>query len=135
MHADIEARVREGLEAFNEGDLDRFVATMAEDARYRVAREHPESRLCEGRDQIRDYYRSWIDGVENPRVELCELIVEPPRVLMIGRFSGNASVGSIPIEVEVAVLSEVDDELRTVEAEEFLDSERARRTLRDPAWP
>ena len=78
MHADIEARVREGLEAFNEGDLDRFVATMAEDARYRVAREHPESRLCEGRDQIRDYHRSWIDGVENPRVERARRTLRDP---------------------------------------------------------
>lgn len=47
--------VRRSVEAGNAGKIDSEMSALAADAEWRVADEHPESRVCRGREEIRGW--------------------------------------------------------------------------------
>src|SRR4051794_23391779 len=71
--AEIRRRLAEGVDAFNRADLDAAIAGYAEGCRYQVARDHPETRLCVGRDEIRRYQAQWFDQFDEIHFEVAEV--------------------------------------------------------------
>lgn len=121
------AAFRLGVDAFNRGDLEAMLAGYSTNCRYQIAREHPESRLCTGREEIGAYLAAWREQVDQPQLELIEVEVRDRTALLVGRFSGLSRGSEVPIEVDLAMICEFDDEAAVTEVEEFLDPEQARK--------
>jgi ketosteroid isomerase-like protein len=124
-------QLAEGLDAFNRGDLEGGARHFADDARYQVAKEHPESRVCVGREEIVRYQQSWFGQMGEIRYEVSEVLIDWPYGLVLGQIRGRGVGSGIELSVDLGLLYELDDEVRAISAEEYLDLEEARRRYDD----
>jgi ketosteroid isomerase-like protein len=116
--------VRQSIEAGNAGELDSAMCAVAADAEWRVAGEHPESRTCRGREQIRAYLEEWRLQLNDMRFEPTELVERGDRVVASGFIRGTGAGSNAEVEVPLAILYT----LRAgeiIRGEEYLDPGRA----------
>ena len=127
--AALRKQLADGLDAFNRGDLDAATEGFAEDCRYQIQRDHPEARVCTGREEIRRYQQEWFDQISDIRFDVSEVLVRWPYGLVSGRIHGRGAGSGVELNVDLAILYEVNDEIRAVSAEEFVDLAEAHRAL------
>ena len=125
--AELERRLAMGVAAFNRGDLDGAHENMAAGCRYQIQRDHPESRVCVGPDEIREYQRGWFDQMDEIHYEISGTDVRWPFALVSGRITGRGTGSGVKLDVDLTMLYELDDDVRAVYAEELLDPAEARR--------
>jgi uncharacterized protein len=76
-------RVQEALEAFAQGDLDRFMTSFAEDGIFRVAGDNIISGTYRGQQDVRDYFirLGEITG-GSMKIDLDDLVVDDNHAVM-----------------------------------------------------
>lgn len=124
-------RLTAAVEAFNRGDLDAAAAAFADDCRYQVAREHPESRVYEGLEEIKRYQRTWFAQLDEMKYEVAEVSVAWPYALVVGRITGRGSGSGVELGVDIGFLYELNDELEVTSVEEFLHPGDAQRRFEE----
>jgi ketosteroid isomerase-like protein len=117
--------VRSSIEAANAGELDSALSVLAADAEWQVAQEHPESRICRGREEIRAYLDEWRHQLSDMRFEPAELVPRGDQVIAYGHIRGTGVGSSAEVEVPLAIVYTLRD-TKIVRGEEFLDPDRAR---------
>jgi ketosteroid isomerase-like protein len=118
-------QVRRGLELWNDGDFDEFLAESPDDVEWVIAEENPNARTLRGRDEIADYLRDWTSTMPGLRFEVAEWIDAGDAVLTLGTVSGRAGADGPEIGVPIATVTYFEGD-RPVRVEEYLDYERAR---------
>ena len=122
--------VRNFVEAWNRGDLERFLNHADPDFEWVAAREHPGALTNRGIEGAADYMRDWLETMPDLKVEVEELVEAGDRVLAVLRMAGTGAGSGAVTEVRMATLSTFRNG-RPVRTEEFLDPEEARRVLED----
>jgi ketosteroid isomerase-like protein len=116
--------VRRSIEAGNAGQLDSAMSALAADAEWRVAEEHPESRICRGREEIRAYLEEWRHQLNDMRFVPVELFERGDHVVASGHIRGTGAGSSVEVEVPLAIVYTLRDG-RIVRGEEYLEPSRA----------
>jgi ketosteroid isomerase-like protein len=103
-----------------------MLESMSDDAEWRIAREHPASRMLRGPAEIRSYLEDWLESMQRLRMEADEIRESGDYVLVIARVMGTGTGSGVELEIPLATLSTIRDGV-SVRTEEFLDLEEARR--------
>ena len=109
--------------AWNRGDVEAIVATLAADAEWAIAEENPSARLLRGRDEIGEYLADWLSTIDGLRYEQSELIDAGQTLISLGTMRGRAGDGP-EVTARLALVSYFDGPL-CVRVEEYLDHGRA----------
>jgi ketosteroid isomerase-like protein len=120
--------VREFAEAWNRGELDRFIDDADPDFEWIAAREHPDALTNRGIDATAEYLRDWLQTMPDLKIEIEELVEAGDRVLAVMRMTGTGAGSGALTEVRMAMISTFRDGM-PLRTEEFLDPEEARRAL------
>jgi uncharacterized protein len=88
-----EERVRDVIDAFNQGDLDGFLARTHADFEWKVLEASPLAGTYRGREEVRAYVEEWINTFDDMRWGIEELVEMDDQVLVVIRGSawGKAS--------------------------------------------
>ncbi len=111
---------------YNEGDGEPSLDYWHEDARYRTAREDPDSATHRGIDAIRRLFATWREAYPDLRVEVHETRANRDRVFAWIRFVGRGAASGIPIHMDLAHVCTM-REGRTARVEEYMDRAEALR--------
>jgi ketosteroid isomerase-like protein len=120
--------VREFAEAWNRGELDRFIDDADPDFEWVAAREHPDALTNRGIDATAEYLRDWLQTMPDLKIEIEELVEAGDRVLAVMRMTGTGAGSGALTEVRMAMISTFRNGM-PLRTEEFLDPEEARRAL------
>jgi ketosteroid isomerase-like protein len=120
--------VREFAEAWNRGELDRFIDDADPDFEWIAAREHPDALTNRGIDATAEYLRDWLQTMPDLKIEIEELVEAGDRVLAVMRMTGTGAGSGALTEVRMAMISTFRNGM-PLRTEEFLDPEEARRAL------
>lgn len=116
--------VLRAMAGFNARDADAALGEFADDAEYKIAEEHPESRTCRGVAEIRAYLEEWWRQFSDLRFELEEFHDRGELVAARGRARGIGTESGAEVVIPIAYVCTVRDG-RIVRAEEFLNPDRA----------
>jgi ketosteroid isomerase-like protein len=98
--------VRDGLEAFNRGDLDAWFEYMADDIDYRAAEGALDDHgPIKGKDALRAFVQDWLDMFDDFRAEAVELMeAGEDKVIVVVRISGRAKLSGVETDLTYAEL-------------------------------
>jgi ketosteroid isomerase-like protein len=95
--------VREGLEAFNSGDIERVISIAHTDFEAIVPPElSAEPDTYRGHDGLRRYFESFQDAMEEIRFEPEQLIDGGDQVVTVVRLTARGRHTAIPVEQRIA---------------------------------
>jgi ketosteroid isomerase-like protein len=103
--------VRRAGDAFSRGDLDTWLAYMADDIDHRAAEGALDDRgPIHGKDAVRAYLQDWLDLFDDFRSEPVELIdAGEDRVIVVGRISGRAKQSGVETDLTYAAIYTIRD--------------------------
>ena len=89
-------------EAFNRGDFAGWLGLLDPEVTWQAAREDPDSRLHEGRDEVRRYAEQWIESYDALRLDPEEIVHAGDRVLVWVRVTGTGRTSGISLDMRQA---------------------------------
>jgi ketosteroid isomerase-like protein len=123
--------VRRGWAAFNRGDLDAFLADVAEDAEFEEDPSFPEAGVYRGREQIVGYVTAFQEQMHGHHFEVEELRDLGDRVLALLHETASGASSGIAVDQHPAFLHEFrGDQMVRVRA--FLDRRDALKAICTP---
>ena len=121
--------LRGAYEALNEGDIERALAVLDEDAEWCEHSDLPEAGLFQGKDAIRDFLQDFLESWQDFHQETEELIPGDGRVLIMLRSRVRGKGSGVAVEGEYAHLWTMQDG-RGVRVDAYFDRKEALRALR-----
>ena len=97
--------VRQAIEAFNRGDLERFVETVPFDDQTVEYHEYPEFievGVFRGRDAIEQHWQQFLDAFEGYRFDIEELIDADDEVVVFTHQHGRGKESGLAFELRSA---------------------------------
>ena len=124
--------LRDAYEALNDGDIERALAVLDEDAEWSEHSDLPEAGTYRGREAIRTFLERFLESWQDFDQELEEIIAGDPCVLIMlhSRVRGKGS--GIAVEAQYAHLWTM-EEGRGVRVDAYFDREEGLRALRAAA--
>ena len=120
-------RVREGIEAYNAGDFERVLDTVAEDVTWKRVDGLPdEGGTIHGREAVRALFRP--EAWARQRLEPLEIVEEGGTVLVHGRFHAQGAGSGIELHVDTYVVYRFGDDGLAHTVENWRDREDAERS-------
>jgi ketosteroid isomerase-like protein len=113
--------VRRSLES---GDRQSALAATRPDVEWVVAKEHPNSQMLHGQEEIIRYLHEWDEMLEDIRFDVADYRQVGERVVAIGKVRGRGKGGGTPVEVPLALVYTFEDN-RVTRVEEYLDLNEA----------
>jgi ketosteroid isomerase-like protein len=103
--------VRDAAAAFNRGDLDTWLAYLADDIDHRAAEGAPDDHgPIHGKDAVRAYMQDWLNTFDDFRSEPVELIdAGEDRVIAVTRISGRAKLSGVETDLTYAAIYTIRD--------------------------
>jgi ketosteroid isomerase-like protein len=98
--------VRRAWEAFNRGDLDAFMADVAEDAEFEEDPAFPEAGVFRGRDEVVAYVRGFQEQMRDHRFEVEEVRDLGDKVLALLHETARGASSGIGVDQRPAFLYE-----------------------------
>jgi uncharacterized protein len=115
--------------ALNEGDIERALAVLDEDAEWCEHSDLPEAGLYQGKDAIRDFLHDFLESWQEFQQETEELIQGDGRVLIMLRSKVRGKGSGVAVEGEYAHLWTMENG-RGVRVDAYFDRKEALRALR-----
>ena len=122
------AAVIRGIRAYNEGDIEEFLAMAHPEVDWEVAPEHPAATTHRGFDAVREYHEDWRNTLRGLRVELERVEEKGADVVTVCRLRGQGAESGADVVVEIAFLATFRDG-KAIRVEEFLNPDEALRAL------
>jgi ketosteroid isomerase-like protein len=116
--------VRRGWEAFNRGDLDAFLADVAEDAEFEEDPSFPEAGVYRGREEIVEYVRAFQEQMRGHRFEVEELRDLGDQVLALLHETARGASSGVDVDQHPGFLHEFRGD-RMVRVRAYLDRREA----------
>jgi ketosteroid isomerase-like protein len=129
--------MRNGLEAFSSGDLDRAVAEMSPEIEWHVAFHLPDlpadKKVFRGREEVRTLFEAFRSVWDELTVEIEEIHYDvAPMFLARVRFRGRGGVSGVEVDRVLYYVAEVEnDMLRVLRPFDELEEARAAARLED----
>jgi ketosteroid isomerase-like protein len=100
--------VRQGVEAFQRGDLDGLLALTREDFEIYLPPSLPNSGTYVGYDGFQTWLDQWLEAWDDFTVEIVDAVPAGARHVVADiRQSGRGKGSGIPVEMEIAYLWDV----------------------------
>jgi ketosteroid isomerase-like protein len=96
--------LRDAYEALNQGEIERALAVLDEQAEWCEHSDLPEAGLYRGRDAIRTFLESFLESWEDFTQETEDLIAGEGCVLILLRSRSRGKGSGIPVEAQYAHL-------------------------------
>jgi ketosteroid isomerase-like protein len=120
------ARIRAGIEAFNQGDVEGVVSVLREDVVWKRIEGLPgEGAFVYGREAVREFLQPEI--FEDMTLEPLEIVEEGDVVLLRGRVRARGAASGVELEVESYVVYLLRDGL-AYRVETYRDRDDAERS-------
>jgi ketosteroid isomerase-like protein len=101
--ADIEAIVRQGMEAFNRGDLQAILALLDEDVEVYSHPDTGNSGTYRGHEGYLEWTKVWLDAWEEFRIEVREIeVLDDEQALAITDQFARGRGSGVPVELRGA---------------------------------
>jgi uncharacterized protein len=133
MKEDVEI-LRNAYEALNEGDIERALAVLDDDAEWSEHSDLPEAGVYRGRDAIRTFLERFLESWQDFDQEVEELITGDGCVLLMLRSRVRGKGSGINVEAQYAHLWTMKDG-RGVRVDAYFDRDEALRALRAAPRP
>jgi uncharacterized protein len=124
--------LRDAYEALNDGDIERALAVLDEDAEWSEHSDLPEAGTYRGRDAIRTFLESFLESWQDFDQEMEELITGGPCVLIMLRSRQRGKGSGVAVEAQYAHLWTMEDG-RGVRVDAYFVREEALRALKAAA--
>lgn len=112
MDATIAERLRQGMEAFNDGDLERVSRFMADDVEVRAAAEVGEPGTYHGRERFLQWNDVWMEAWETFHIDVEEVEqVDDENFLVHVHQSGRGRGSGVEVSQQVTYLFTIRDDL------------------------
>jgi ketosteroid isomerase-like protein len=121
----------EANRAWNEGDIKRAYAALAEDVDYRLAPTWPSARPLRGRDEVIGFFQDLRETFPDVRGEVIEVSqVDQTTTLTGTKVTGSGASSRAGTEMEIWQIWELGERLVPFRITEFLDREAAVQAVR-----
>jgi ketosteroid isomerase-like protein len=107
-------------ERFNSGDRVPSLDYWHEDGTYAASSEDPDSAVHRGWAAIRQQFANWAEAYPDLKVEPLEIRENGDMIFAWVRFSGHGESSGLPIDMELAHVSEMRDG-KVVHLVEYMD--------------
>jgi ketosteroid isomerase-like protein len=124
--------LRDAYEALNDGDVERALAALDEDAEWSEHSDLPEAGTYRGRNAIRTFHESFLESWQDFDQEMEELLTGGPCVLIMLRSRQRGKGSGIAVEAQYAHLWTM-EEGRGVRVDAYFDRGEALRALKAAA--
>jgi ketosteroid isomerase-like protein len=121
--------LRNAYEALNEGDIERAVAVLDEDAEWCEHSDLPEAGLYQGRAAIREFLEEFLESWQDFHQETEELIPGHGRVLIMLRSKVRGKGSGVAVEGEYAHLWTMENG-RGTRVDAYFDRQEGLRALK-----
>jgi hypothetical protein len=121
--------LRAAYEALNDGDIERALAVLDEDAEWCEHSDLPEAGMYRGRDSIRTFLAQFLESWQDFHQETEELITGEGRVLVMLRSRVRGRGSGVYVEGQYAHLWTMEDG-RGVRVDAYFDRDEALRALK-----
>lgn len=111
--------MRNGLEAFSRGELERAVAEMSPEIEWHLAFELPdlpaEKRIFRGREEVRTLFEAFRSVWDELTVEIEEVLYDVgPQFLARVRFRGRGGASGVEVDRVLYYVADVEDDMLRV---------------------
>ena len=119
--------LREGIDAYNRGDLSFVYARAADDIEVHAAGGLINTGTYHGREEFEAWMRNWLDAWSDFEIEVRHVHEVQERFLVVEVVQrGTGTVSGIPVEMELVQLIDVrDGEIARLHLYEDLDAAMA----------
>jgi ketosteroid isomerase-like protein len=124
--------LRDAYEALNQGDIERALGVLDEQAEWCEHSDLPEAGLYRGKDAIRTFLESFLESWEDFVQETEDVIAGEGRVLILLRSRSHGKGSGISVEGRYAHLWTMQDG-RGVRVDAYLDRDEALQALKATA--
>src|SRR5271168_2359720 len=91
-------------ELFAITDVNEAAGRWQPDIEWVVAREHPEARTLNGRDEVMAYFQAWEEVLEHPRLEMERFVDAGGPVVAVGSVRGTGTGSGADVQVPIALV-------------------------------
>ena len=109
--------MRDGIEAFNDGDVDGLTAIMAPECRIVPLRAALEDTAYSGPDAAREFWAATMEAWSAVHLDIADFRDLGDRVLVLGRLTARARGTEAEVETQAAWIARFDNgratEIRT----------------------
>jgi ketosteroid isomerase-like protein len=105
-------------------DVNTASETWHPEIEWVVAREHPEARILNGPEAVMEYFRSWEEILDNPRLEMDEFIDAKGPAVAVGAVRGTGIGSGADVRVPIAFVCTLADG-KLLRVEEYLNPNEA----------
>jgi ketosteroid isomerase-like protein len=112
--------VRRGIDAWNRGDLDEWLAGFAPEAELHTTGRFPDERVYRGRAGLERYWAEIHEAAEETSLSISDLRASGDRVFQAVTGSGRGKRSKVPIEGPIWLVTTLRDGL-AVRVETYVD--------------
>jgi ketosteroid isomerase-like protein len=116
--------VRRGIDAWNRGDLDEWLAGFAPEAELHTTGRFPDENVYRGRAGLERYWAEIHEDVEEVSVSISDLRASGDRVFQAVTGRGRGKRSKVPVERPIWFVTTLRDGL-TVRVETYVDPKEA----------
>ena len=118
------ANVRRGIDAWNRGDLDEWLAGFAPEAELHTTGRFPDENVYRGRAGLERYWAEIHEDVEEVSVSISDLRASGDRVFQAVTGRGRGKRSKVPVERPIWFVTTLRDGL-AVRVETYVDPKEA----------
>jgi ketosteroid isomerase-like protein len=116
--------VRRGIDAWNRGDLDGWLAGFAPEAEWHTTGRFPDDRVYRGRAGLERYWAEIHEAAEEMSISISDLRASGDRVFQAVTGRGRGKRSEVPIEEPIWLVTTLRDGL-AVRVESYVDRAEA----------
>jgi ketosteroid isomerase-like protein len=116
--------VRRGIDAWNRGDLDEWLAGFAPDAELHTTGRFPDQGVYRGRAGLERYWAEIRAAAEEPSLSVSDLRAIGDRVFLAATGRGRGKRSKVPVEGPIWFVTTLRDGL-AVRVETYVDPKEA----------
>jgi ketosteroid isomerase-like protein len=113
--------VRRGIDAWNRGDLDGWLAGFAPEGEFHTTGQFPDQSVYRGRAELERYWAEIHEAAEEPSITVTDMRAIGDKVFYAVTASGRGKRSAVPIEQPIWFVSTLRDGL-AVRLETYVDS-------------
>ena len=114
------ANVRRGIDAWNRGDLDEWLAGFAPEAEFHTTGRFPDERVYRGRAGLERYWAEIHEAAEEMTLSISDLRASGDRVFQAVTGRGRGKRSTVPVEEPIWLVTTLRDGL-AVRVETYVD--------------